>query len=286
MNRFITTIALLLAATPALLADVPESEIRFHCERDTARINRILEKTVRLDRKDAVEAIIAEFIGTPYKEGTLEGETELLTINIDEMDARTLVENVVAMSRSLNAAVPVWRNFADRLENVRYRKGEIWGYVSRLHYPSQWVGENVYRGNVKEITENLPGNQQTSKSLIYMTRHRDEYPALKDSSIYEGIRDMESTYRSHRYPYMRKESIGKKQVVEELRTGDIILLLSKDPDLDASHMGLIRIRNGKAYLIHASKEAGKVVEEKNPLDDFFRHEGRNYAGYRIIRIEE
>lgn len=286
MNRIITSITLLLAATSQMSADVHDTDIRFHCERDTARINRILENTVKLDRKDATEALINEFLGTPYKESTLEGETEQLTINVDEVDDRTLVDNIVSLRRSLNAAVPVWRNFADRLENVRYRKGQLWGYASRLHYPSQWVGENVYRGNVKEITENLPGNQQTNKSLIYMSRHRDEFPALKDSSIYEGIRDMEASYRSHRYPYMRKESIGKKQVVEMLRTGDIIMLLSKDPDLDVSHMGFIRIRDGKAYLIHASKEAGKVVEEKNPLDDFFRHEGRNYAGYRIIRIEE
>lgn len=284
-KAFAVVAALLVSGIQGASA-APESGIRFHCAQDTLRIDSLLLSNIGKSGNEAVMPLIEGLIGTPYKSGTLEAEEEILTLNIDELDCTTFVENVVAMSKALENVTPDWRKMAEELKNIRYRKGNIDGYASRLHYFSDWIGENMYRGYIEDITERLPSSLSRMKSLSYMTRHRNEYPALADSAVYDRMKMVEEGFRLLRIPYLKKESIGNKKDLALLRSGDIIAILSGNPDLDVQHVGFIEMRDGIAYLIHASKKEGKVVRESRPLSDYFKHDGRTAAGFRVLRVKD
>lgn len=68
---------------------------------------------------------------------------------------------------------------------------------SRLHYASDWVVDNVHRGNLKDVTPQIAETSYQVKTLDFMTAHRDKYPALKDDKTYEKMTDVERGYRSH-----------------------------------------------------------------------------------------
>ena len=72
------------------------------------------------------------FLGTPYVAATLEMEPERLVVNLREMDCMTLVENVVALTRTIQSENPSFETFCKNLQALRYRNGEIHDYTDRL----------------------------------------------------------------------------------------------------------------------------------------------------------
>lgn len=265
--------------------------IRFkHEATDTATINNILIEVaanVKNARPEQRVAYIAKmFIDKPYVAGTLEGDTEVLTINMDEVDCTTFIDNVAALAFTLGEGRTSWRDFVYNLKRMRYYGGEINGYASRLHYISAWILDNVHRGNLKEATNSFAEAEYAVKTLDFISAHRDKYPALNDSANLEGITNMELGYRNHRYPYIKSSRVGSKGVTSQLRDGDIIAITTKTPGLDVQHMGIISIdSNGIPHLMHASSAAGKVVVESAPLADYFR-KNRSATGIRVIRLCE
>lgn len=119
-----------------------------------------------------------------------------------------------------------------------------------------------------------------------MTRHRNKYPALADSAVYDRMKMLEEGFRLLKIPYLKKESIRNKKDLAMLRSGDIIAILSPDPDLDVQHVGFIEMKDGVAYLIHASQKEGKVLRENRPLWDYFKHEGSSASGFRVLRVKD
>ena len=119
-----------------------QASVNWHDEtRDTARINEVLKAS-----------IARMFLGTPYVASTLEIEPERVTVNTDGMDCTTFVDNVLALARTVMEGRSDWRDFIYNLEWMRYRQGRVNGWPSRLHYISDWIVDNVGRGNIKEIT--------------------------------------------------------------------------------------------------------------------------------------
>lgn len=281
MRKVIVTMLLAFCGS---FVGAAQGTVRFHCEKDSARVIEIIDKVKGLKGPEATIAIVNEFIGCPYSDESPEGEDECLVINVDEVNDRSLLDNVVAMKRTLVSPNPDWRDFARSLENVRYRKGERSDFASRLHYMADWISDNTYKGNVKEQTDGLPSARSTQKSLDRITHEADRYPALKDSATLDRMKMVEMGLRSIRVPYLPKESINR--LAGDLHDGDIIVMLTKERDIDADHVGFVVIEGGKPYMIHASQEAGKVVKEPRTIDDYFRHGGKHIPGYRIIRIED
>ncbi|MDE6086020.1 MAG: DUF1460 domain-containing protein, partial [Muribaculaceae bacterium] len=157
------------------------SEAVFHNEAsDTVRINSLLIDASKIKNpQERVAFIGKQFINTPYVAGTLEGDTEELRVNIDELDCTTFVDNVLAIAYTAGEGRLSWRDFIYNLENMRYRSGTMNGYSSRLHYFSDWVVDNVHRGNFKEFTSHIPGCSWEVKTIDFMSSNRDKYPALK-----------------------------------------------------------------------------------------------------------
>jgi hypothetical protein len=76
-----------------------------------------------------------------------------------------------------------------------------------------------------------------------------------------------------------------KDVLSELKEGDVVLITTKTPGLDVQHMGILIMENGQPYLMHASSAAGAVIIDKTPLTDYLRR-NRTATGIRVLRLNE
>lgn len=289
MKHFITTILFIAAFFNTGFAFSIEST-RFHCAEDTAKINHLLSAAA-LNRQllktpnDYMSFFANQFREMPYVAHTLEGDSELLTINVDQFDCTTFVETLIALTKAAMTKNPTWYSYAAQLENIRYRGGELNGYPSRLHYISAWIVDNTARGNLREITSSLPHSENIVKTLNYMSEHRDSYSALSDDATFDAIKSVEAGYNMHLFPYINKKNLKKKDLIEELKDGDIIALTTKIEGLDASHMGIIQFIGGKPHLLHASSDAMCVVLDDNDLFEMLRRL-RNNTGIRVIRLTD
>ncbi|WP_304487806.1 N-acetylmuramoyl-L-alanine amidase-like domain-containing protein [Duncaniella muris] len=290
MNKAYTYILyiLLLIILPSNALAADPREVRWHNEAtDTTTITRILVKATDLcasNPNQLVEFIGREFIGTPYKAGTLEGSPEALTVNLEEMDCTTFVETVVALALTVENHRCSWIDFLDMLETIRYRNGYADGYASRLHYISDWVITNTHRGYIKDVTDRIPQSDVQIKTLDFMSRNRSKYPALSDSATFEGIKNMEVGYRSHRFPYIKSARLSSKPIINALKGGDIVALTTKTNGLDVSHVGILVIEKDSPHLLHASSKEGKVVIDKLPLTEYMR-KAHQLTGIRVLRLQ-
>lgn len=208
-------LSFLAISMSALVAQAFSIEaLRFHCADDTTKINQILHEAVSNTSLKSAGSYMSFFadklLGTPYVAHTLEGDREYLSINVDQLDCTTFVETLAALTKAAKAKSPSWYAYASALESIRYHSGHIDGYASRLHYISAWIIENANRGNFTEITSSLPHSEYLTKTINYMSTHRDSYPALADSATFEGIRNLEAGYNRHMYPYINKRNLYKK----------------------------------------------------------------------------
>lgn len=292
MNKILLLIILLLA-TCAPKQDTQQSaqaatvtRMRFHCDSDTIVINELLMKGRDSGLSDAnalVEFYARQLLGTPYVAHTLEAEPEVLTINIHELDCLTFIETLYALTRTTLNGRYSWRDYAANIENVRYRGGEMGDYSSRIHYISEWIIDNNVRGNLVEVTPDVPHVDYMIKNIDYMTHHTDSYQQLKnDSAMVEKIRNHE--LRNHRFPYIKRSWLNDKAVKAALRSGDFVSLVTKTEGLDVSHNGIIVFdEKGDPYLLDASMSGGKVMLERSPLFKYLERSKTN-IGIRVFRM--
>lgn len=274
----------LLSASALSAGTVVVGEIRFNNEAsDTVKITEILTLpavTSIADEGTRTVAIAELLLGTPYVGGGIEGEPEMLTIRFDSLDCTTFVETVLALEMTLEERRSSWHDFAYNLERLRYRGGTLNGYASRLHYLSDWIIDNSHRGSVQEVTERIGKSTSQIKTLDFMSRNRDKYPALVDDNEFERMKGFEMGYRSHRYSYIKGVDIKNA----EIKDGDIIAITTKTPGLDVQHVGIAKLKDGVVYLIHASSSAGKVVVDTLPLAEYLRR-NRSAMGIRVVRLK-
>ena len=116
-----------------------------------------------------------------------------------------------------------------------------------------------------------------------MSKHRSSYPSLKDSTIFEKIRNIEVGYRSHRFPYIKKESLKSRSTKNTFKSGDIIGMVTKIDGLDISHLGIVVKENNELYFINASMSGKKVQLEKTTFYEYLANI-RSCIGVRVFRI--
>lgn len=261
------------------------ARMRFHCDSDTIVINQLLDKGREsgLNEPNAlIEFYARQLLGTPYVAHTLEGDEELLTINIHQLDCLTFIETLYSLTRCTLNQRYSWRDFAANIENVRYRGGEMGDYSTRIHYISEWIIDNHVRGNLVEVTPDLPHADYMVKNIDYMTHHTGSYRQLKnDTAMVEKIRRYE--LRNHRFPYLKRSWLNNKDVKAALRSGDFVSLVTKTEGLDVSHNGIIIVDKGEPYLLDASMSGGKVMLESKPLFRFLERSKTN-IGVRVFRM--
>lgn len=265
-------------------------DVRFGNEAaDTLRITDLIDRCVASGAatpNERVAFFAQEFLGTPYGAHTLEVEPEMLTVRLDSIDCTTFVETVLALAQTAGERRHSWRDFVYNLQRLRYRGGVVDGYPSRLHYIADWASDNIHRGNVSDACRVFPKTTYMVKNIDFMTRNRSRYPALADSANFQRIKSIESGYRNHRFPYIKSNDTGAREVRAAFRSGDAVALVSNLPGLDISHLGIIiKDEAGIPHLLHASYSGGKVQYETRPLDEFLR-KNRRFLGVRVFRLAE
>lgn len=283
-KKILIPILLLCASTSSAITT---DNIRFHNETsDTTRITALLIEASKIKNpQERIAEIGKQFIGTPYVAHTLEGEKEQLTINLDELDCTTFVETTMAIAYTAGEGRTSWHDFIYNLERLRYRNGQINGYASRLHYISNWIVDNTHRGNFNEVTNLFPRYNYIERSISFMTENREKYTAMKDSTVYANIKNIELGYSNHRFPYIKTIDLNRKETKQAIREGDIIALVTNMKNLDVTHMGIVVKENGEPYLLHASSNNGKVEISKLPLYEFMKR-NRSLSGIRVIRLKD
>jgi hypothetical protein len=264
-------------------------QMRFHCANDTTKINSLLMEGIQSGLTDANELVCFyahKLEGTPYVAHTLEGETEMLTINIDELDCTTFVETLYALVKTTINGRYSWRDYAHHLEDLRYRHGDMGDYSTRLHYMSDWIIDNSSRGNIEDVTGEISCVRYKVKTIDYMSTHRDSYPSLKDDAIFEKVKNVEVGYRNHRFPYIKKENLNSDAVKKVVKRGDFVGLVTRMEGLDLSHLGIVeKDERGNLVLLDASSIGKKVMLEPVDMKTMLMKRKSN-EGVRFFRIKQ
>lgn len=264
-------------------------QVRWHNEdADTTRIVELLTETVDagLSSPSARVGFVArKFVDTPYVAHTLEGEPELLTVNLDQLDCTTLVDVALALAYTAGERRTGWQDFVYNLQRMRYRSGEIDGYASRLHYNCDWAVDNSHRGFISDISRDMPKCSYMVRTIDFMSRNRDKYPALADSASYERIKAVENGFRNHRFAYVKTADLSSREVKRSLREGDILAFVSSLKDLDVTHLGIVMMVDGEPRVLHASSSEGRVVVSERTLADFVKR-NRGWIGVRVYRLKD
>lgn len=256
----------------------------YHCEKDSLKAIELVKyaSTGENFGQRAVKA--AKFLeGTPFAPAADNDSIGTMVIRLDSVNQREFIYLVLAAAKTAELTAPNASDFRKNLENISRRKGIDEGFPSQFLYGADWIVDNVYRGNLKEMTEYLGGGGYRTKTLDYVSRHPDQFPAMANPEVAEKVRIAEFGYRSHRIPHMKKQSISNKNVKELLQPGDIIILSPIDDDFDIYDIGIVTIENGEPTLIHISKETQTVRTDPYPLTRLFKVEGQHFYGYRWLR---
>ena len=285
MQRLSTILLFLLIIFTATLPLM--AEVRYHSPADRNKIEALIEtasKGENIGRRTLLAA--QRLIGIPAGNPADNDSIGTIMVRLDSIDRMALLNISIAAAQASLLTSPTIADFEKKLEGVSRRKGKDDGFASQFLYGSDWIVDNVYRGNVKEMTEYIESGNYKTKTLDRVSRNPGDYPSLADSTVLDKIKVMEMCYRSHRIPHLKKQSIGNKAILESLEDGDIIIMLPPDPDYDIYDIGIIEKKNNAPFLVHISRQTGEVTEEEFPLQRLFKVEGQHFYGFRWLRPVE
>lgn len=214
--------------------------------------------------------------GTPYLAATLDAyltgrrgtpRDEPLALSLTHFDCVTLVESCLAVARVAGVnGEPTWRGFGREIERMRYRDGERRGYLSRLHYFSEWITDGERRGLVRDLGSEL-GAARDTRPLRFMSAHRRSYPALASDEVYRGIVEMERRLDGHARRVVPTKRIP--EVVDRLETGDVLAFATGIAGLDVTHSAFAwRDGGGTLRVLHAPLSGGVVAITRTTLPEY------------------
>jgi len=222
------------------------------------------------------------FLGTPYVAGTLEhNEDEDLVVNLRELDCMTLVENCLALSRTMQLPSPEWESFERELRQIRYRNGFINGYPSRLHYSTDWIYDNAGKGIIEDVTYAL-GGRKFKTDVHYMSENYEKYAHLANNpdNVQQILLVEQAINARNNYYYIPKKEIAQRQSL--IKNGDIICFTTAIPGLDISHLSIAYWNKNQLTFIHASFSAKKVIINSDSLIDYC-NSIRTCTGIMVLR---
>lgn len=226
------------------------------------------------------------YLGTPYAAGTLEAEgEEHLVINEDSLDCTTFVELSVAQWLTLQSDGLA---FEQQVERLRYREAAVDGYLSRLHYFTDWVATNARRGVWHELEpeEESPLWATDTLTLSFMSQHPQSYPYLKANAwAVDSMHRIEERYAHYPIHYIGKEHLNLGPDRLPIRDGDILALVTTIKGLDVTHLGFAVWQGQTLHLMHASMKYGKVIIDEQPLYDYLKPR-KNCPGVRVVRVRK
>ncbi|MFQ5799386.1 MAG: N-acetylmuramoyl-L-alanine amidase-like domain-containing protein, partial [Bacteroidota bacterium] len=263
---FLKNLGSLLALSPLLRVPVlPEDEDERIClSTFELAVSRSLQKK---PIREIIVEVGKSFLGTPYEARTLEvAVDERLIVNLRAFDCVTYVENVVVSARLIRKMDLDFSSYKEELQYVRYRRGIIDKYPSRLHYFSDWIHDNEQKGVVVNVT-GLLGGFPYKKSINYMTANREGYMQLANDAYFEEMKKIEAELSKRPMYYIPKERVQAAQ--NGIQSGDLIGITTKIKGLDIIHTGIaLRMESGALHYLHAPNVRGKVKITEKPLHKY------------------
>ena len=231
-----------------------------------------------------------QFLNIPYVAHTLEvNPAEQLVVNTRQLDCTTLVETVTALTLCAHQGKRSWNDYLTTLRTLRYRKGKLDGYPSRLHYFSDWIADKTAMSIVKEIqSPNPPFSAVQHINVNYMSTHPDAYQALKAHPEWVSvIRQQEETLSGTTSRYIPKSALKRntKALRQAVHDGDVIAITCNKKGLDIAHLGFAVWKKDGLHLLNASQIHKKVVQEPMTLYQYLQKHP-SHTGIRIIRINQ
>lgn len=207
-----------------------------------------------------------------------------LRLNVEAFTPMTFVNTVAAIALNGGDANGNALKVQDDFVRLSSRMGEDKGFPSIMWHTSDWIADNIYRGNLKELTEIYIEPRSKNKSLDYLSRHREEYAALKDPEVYDKVRMTEMGFRTRRIPYLQRHDIKKKAIDEEIKDGDVIILVPNQDGVDMYEMGVAKREKDGIHLILFSNKQGQVEVTPEPLDRYMNSIAKYISGFRWVRF--
>jgi hypothetical protein len=231
---------------------------------------------------DLVSRIAVEFIDTPYVAGTLDTnpEQEKVTVNLSELDCVTFFENSLCIARCIKLRAYEFEDLIAQVKYTRYRDGILTDYSSRLHYTSDWILNNIKKGTVKDITNEIGGIEHNF-DLFYMTTHHKKYKALSqknNDSLIQKIKETEIKTSAEKFYIIPNNQIAK--ALKNINDGDIIAIAIATKGLDYGHLGI----SFNKKLMHASMNQNKVIMDKSISQ--YVNSNKNNIGITVLRPAE
>ena len=216
-----------------------------------------------------IKAVGESFLGTPYEAGTLDiNLTENLIIKLSGLDCVTFVENSLTLSRLTSKQKLTVDDFKDELKYIRYRQGKLDGYLSRLHYFTDWIYDNEQKGVVKDVTKEI-GGKILDKNINFMSTHTDSYKVLKKNpDLVDKLKQIEEEISQREIYYIPVSKVEDKY--ELLNDGDIIATVTSIEGLDVTHTGLIYKSAGETKFLHASLKNKEVIVTSGELSSYLQ----------------
>lgn len=255
---------------------------------DTVKAGEIVNSLAASGRPlgERITMAASQLVGSGYDDYYTTDSIASLRLNLSEFTPMTFINTVMALAKASAATTrPGWRDVARLQREYSCRRGNDKGFASIMYHSSDWINDNIFRGNVKELTDKYSGVVSRTKSLDEMTRFRNRFAALADSATFEAVRMTEMGFRTHRVPTLKKETVTKREITEDMQEGDILVMVTNRDGFDCYDIGFTTLRDNGPHLIHLSPVSKTVVEEAETLDRYFKLMTKYFQGYRLIRIQ-
>jgi len=277
----------LLFITSILSAQLSDSTWRPFTQNDENICNNKFQFAVSNNLQDKpINEIVIEigksFLGLDYIAHSIEpaGKEEVV-VNLSGFDCYTFLETVLALSRNIKSGKTTFEDYLSEIENIRYRRGKLTNYTSRLHYFSDWIYDCDRRKIVENVTQKIGGEKYT-KAINFMSSNPNYYKQLKSNPEFiEEMKLIEDVISNREYYYIPQNKIAKLE--KGIQSGDIIGITTDIEGLDIAHTGIaIRMKDGRIYLMHSPSEGKKSQITEKPLADYIKGNKRQ-TGIMVAR---
>ena len=223
--------------------------------REPSLIGRLIEAARTRPRvSQRIGFISRALLGMRYQANTLIGgprHPEVFVVRDDAFDCVTFCEVVLAAALAHDLA-----EFEASLRRIRYEHGEV-KWEQRNHYFADWSRRAVENGICRPVP------MEPSVTIEKTVEWKDL-----------GRREVSLTV------IPRATLLARRNL---LASGDVIGFVSRRPNLDFHHTGLVAFgRRGRLMLRHASRSRGRIVDER--MDRFVAANAVQYV--TLLRAAE
>ena len=156
-------------------ANTTNDTILKHCVYTATDSAKVVELLKLQPGHDDVLFYARKFKGVPYVASTLEKKNpEQLIINLKQLDCTTLVEKTLALTMPRRQGKSTFEAYCKNLETLRYWHGKMNGYLSRLHYFTWWMHDNIDKGLIEHVKDAVHFTAPMNVQNHYMSAPPDK----------------------------------------------------------------------------------------------------------------